>query len=113
MPLNDRVLFDRPDLPQLKKDHTIVDLHFHSHYSDGLNRIPKIAKRAKKLGIGIAITDHNEILGALEMDAHDDVFSIPGIEITSACRETGKRYDMQNTKQTLHTLLIETFAGVV
>jgi len=84
MPLHDRVLFDRPDLPQLSKDHTVVDLHFHSHYSDGLNRIPKIAKRANKLGIGIAITDHNEIRGAMEMDARDDVFSIPGIEITSS-----------------------------
>ncbi len=84
MPLNDRVLFDRPDLPQLSNDHTIVDLHFHSTYSDGLNRIPKIVQRAKKLGIGIAVTDHNEIRGALEMDACDDVFSIPGIEITSA-----------------------------
>ncbi len=84
MPLHERVLFDRPDLPQLNKDHTVVDLHFHSNHSDGLNRISKIAERAKKLGIGIAITDHNEIRGAMEMDARDDVFSIPGIEITSA-----------------------------
>jgi predicted metal-dependent phosphoesterase TrpH len=84
MSLNDRVLFERPDLERLKRDHTVVDLHFHSHYSDGLNRIPKIAERAKKLGIGIAITDHNEIRGAMEIDAIEDIFSIPGIEITSA-----------------------------
>jgi predicted metal-dependent phosphoesterase TrpH len=84
MSLNDRVLFDRPDLQTLNTDHTVVDLHFHSHYSDGLNRIPKIAERAKKLGIGIAITDHNEIRGAMEMDAYEDIFSIPGIEVTSA-----------------------------
>lgn len=84
MSLNDRVLFDRPDLHHLNKDHTVVDLHFHSHYSDGLNRIPKIAQKAKKLGIGIAVTDHNEIRGAMEMEAYEDIFSIPGIEITSA-----------------------------
>jgi predicted metal-dependent phosphoesterase TrpH len=84
MSLNDRVLFERPDLELLKQDHTVVDLHFHSQYSDGLNRIPKIAEKAKKLGIGIAITDHNEIRGAMEIDACKDIFSIPGIEITSA-----------------------------
>ena len=84
MHLNDRVLFDRPDLAQLTQTHTVVDLHFHSHYSDGLNGVAKIAERARKLGIGIAITDHNEIRGALEMEQYGDIFSIPGIEITSA-----------------------------
>jgi predicted metal-dependent phosphoesterase TrpH len=81
---SNRVRFDRPDLAQLLQNHTVVDLHFHSHYSDGLNSIPKIAQRARNLGIGLAITDHNEIRGALELDLHDDIFSIPGIEITSA-----------------------------
>lgn len=81
---SDRVLFDRPDLTQLTRTNTVVDLHFHSQYSDGLNTVPKIAQRARKLGIGIAVTDHNEIRGALEMDQYDDIFSIPGIEITSA-----------------------------
>ncbi len=81
---NDRVLFDRPDLTVLTQSHTVVDLHFHTHYSDGLNSVSKIAQRAKKLNIGIAITDHNDIRGALEMDRHEDIFSIPGIEITSA-----------------------------
>ena len=82
--INDRVLFDRPDLDLLTQTHTVVDLHFHSHYSDGLNSVTKIAQRARKLNIGIAITDHNEIRGALEMDRHEDIFSIPGIEITSS-----------------------------
>ncbi len=81
---NDRVLFERPDLRQLNKDQTVVDLHFHSHYSDGLNQIHKIADKARKLNIGIAITDHNEIRGALEIEKHEDLLTIPGIEITSA-----------------------------
>jgi hypothetical protein len=42
-----------------------------------------IAARARALGIGIAITDHNDIQGALEMNKYKDVPSIPGIEITS------------------------------
>jgi predicted metal-dependent phosphoesterase TrpH len=81
---NNRVQFDRPDLAQLNQANTVVDLHFHSHFSDGLNSISKIAQRARRLGIGIAITDHNEIRGAMELDLHEDIFSIPGIEITSA-----------------------------
>jgi predicted metal-dependent phosphoesterase TrpH len=81
---NNRVLFDRPDLAQLLQNNTVVDLHFHSHYSDGLNSVSKIAQRARSLGIGLALTDHNEIRGALELDLHEDIFSIPGIEITSA-----------------------------
>lgn len=71
-----------PDLPKLNQNHTVVDMHFHSTYSDGLNRIDKIAARARKLGVGIAITDHNEIAGALEMDQHKDILTIPGIELT-------------------------------
>ena len=80
----DRVQFKRPDLDDIRSNYTVVDLHFHSHYSDGLNRIDRIAQRALRLGIGIAITDHNEIRGALEIDRIPEVFSIPGIEITAA-----------------------------
>ena len=79
-----RVKFEKPNLNALLKENTVVDLHFHSHYSDGLNRIDKIAERALKLGIGVAITDHNEIRGAVELDRRRDVFSIPGIEVTAA-----------------------------
>jgi predicted metal-dependent phosphoesterase TrpH len=84
MSSSDRVLFERPDLSHLTKQYTVVDLHFHSHYSDGMNSISKIANRARRLGIGVAVTDHNEIRGALEIDHYDDIFSIPGIEITSS-----------------------------
>lgn len=81
---SDRVQFQKPDLNMLSQNHTVVDLHFHSTYSDGLNRIDKIANRARVLGIGIAITDHNDIRGALEMDQYNDILSIPGIELTVA-----------------------------
>jgi predicted metal-dependent phosphoesterase TrpH len=78
-----RVLIEKPDLPVLTKNHTVVDLHFHSSYSDGKNSVMEIAKRARKLGIGIAITDHNDIRGAVEINRMKGVFSIPGIEVTS------------------------------
>ena len=84
MYFGNRVQFEVPDLKQLNQNHTVVDMHFHSHFSDGQNSIDKIAGRARKLNIGIAVTDHNEIRGAMEIDLYKDIFSIPGIELTAA-----------------------------
>jgi predicted metal-dependent phosphoesterase TrpH len=78
-----RIRFEKPDLNKLTKRYVVVDMHFHSRYSDGLNTVSAIAKRARKLGIGVGITDHNEIRGAIEINSYKDVLSIPGIEITS------------------------------
>ncbi|MFO7715728.1 PHP domain-containing protein [Desulfosarcina sp.] len=78
-----RIQFEAPRLDVLNSDHTVVDLHFHSHFSDGADSVADIAQRARQLGIGIAITDHNAIDGAVELDNHADVFSVPGIEVTS------------------------------
>jgi predicted metal-dependent phosphoesterase TrpH len=65
---------------------TAVDMHFHSIYSDSYTKIDRILSSAAKLGIGIAITDHNEIKGAIEAcKKSDDVLVIPGIEV--ACYE--------------------------
>ncbi len=78
-----RIQFEKPELIDLIKHFTVVDLHFHSRYSDGSSTVKQIAHRANELGIGIAITDHNEIRGAVELDSYPDILSIPGIEITS------------------------------
>jgi predicted metal-dependent phosphoesterase TrpH len=80
---NHRIKFERPNLAELTKENTVVDLHFHSHYSDGFNTVEAIATKAYDLGIGIAVTDHNEIRGAVEIDGYQGIFSIPGIEMTS------------------------------
>ena len=79
----DRVLFERPDLNELTRDHAVVDMHFHSLLSDGHDLVEDIAARVLELGIGIAVTDHNCIHGAVEIDRFKNVFSIPGIELTS------------------------------
>lgn len=78
-----RIRFEKPDLAAMTQDFTVVDLHFHSCHSDGSNSIDEIADRAGQLNIGIAVTDHNEITGALELDRYREILSIPGIEITS------------------------------
>ena len=83
MDTTNRIQFKKPNLPELISQYTVVDLHFHTLYSYGNNSIAEIAKQAKELNIGVAITDHNEIKGAVEIDSYKDILSIPGIEITS------------------------------
>ncbi|MGV8056979.1 MAG: PHP domain-containing protein [Smithellaceae bacterium] len=81
--INKKIVFEEPDIVSLKKAYTVFDLHFHTSYSDGHNSVEAIARKAREMGIGIAITDHNDIRGALEIEKHKSVLSIPGIEVTS------------------------------
>ncbi|MCP4626795.1 MAG: PHP domain-containing protein [bacterium] len=78
-----KILFERPNLDELTRQYTVVDPHFHTHYSDGFNSVAAIVKRARELNIGVAVTDHNEIRGAVELDRYESLLNIPGIEITS------------------------------
>ena len=66
----------------------LADLHIHTNYSfDGTASVAAVLQHAKGIGLDvIAITDHNEIDGALE--AHDlasefGIEVIPGIEIST------------------------------
>lgn len=83
MNAENRVLIENPDIAFLTRNYTVADLHFHTAYTDGQNSIPEIVNRASELGIGIAITDHNDIRGAMEISKYKNILSIPGIEITS------------------------------
>ncbi|MBN1932643.1 MAG: PHP domain-containing protein [Desulfobacterales bacterium] len=78
-----RIQFEKPNLAELTQKYTVVDMHFHTRYSDGKDGVKDVADYAYELGIGIAVTDHNEIKGAVEIDCDKRVLSIPGIEITS------------------------------
>jgi predicted metal-dependent phosphoesterase TrpH len=67
----------------------LADLHLHTIYSyDGTASLSAVLSRAKQLGLDvIAITDHDEIAGALkamEIAPNYGVEVIPGIEITTA-----------------------------
>lgn len=67
----------------------LADLHIHTIYSyDGTATVPAVLRRAREIGLNvIAITDHDEIAGALEavkIASHYGVEAIPGSEITTA-----------------------------
>ena len=67
----------------------LADLHIHTIYSyDGTAAVPAVLAQAKRTGLDvIAITDHDEIKGALkafELAPEFGVEVIPGIEITTA-----------------------------
>ncbi len=74
-----------PLLTLLKKDgYQAVDMHYHSRYSvDGLAAIGQVISKCRKDAFGVALTDHNQINGAiLAKKIAFDVFTIPGIEVT-------------------------------
>ncbi len=58
-----------------------IDTHVHTKYSDGTGSIQDILKNAKKRGIGLAITDHNVVKGAIKAVEHNGNTIIPGIEV--------------------------------
>lgn len=66
----------------------LADLHIHTTYSyDGTASVPAVLARAKQIGLNvIAITDHDEIAGALnalELAPDYGVEILPGIEVTT------------------------------
>jgi predicted metal-dependent phosphoesterase TrpH len=67
----------------------LADLHIHTIYSyDGTASVPAVLAQAKQVGLDvIAITDHDEVKGALkafELAPQFGIEVIPGIEITTA-----------------------------
>jgi len=68
-----------------KAGYQAVDMHYHSKYSvDGLSSVKQILKKCRKDNVGTSFTDHNHIEGSLKALklANDNVFIIPGIELT-------------------------------
>ena len=51
-------------------DQPFVHLHCHTHYSllDGANRVPELVAKCKELGMSsVAVTDHGNLYGAMEL----------------------------------------------
>lgn len=78
-----KVEFRKPDIAKIRKQGFLcVDMHYHTEYSDTTTKVEDILKKAKEDNIGVAITDHNEIKGAMKAVNNKDVMVIPGIEVT-------------------------------
>jgi hypothetical protein len=81
-----KVFYKKVDYEFIKiKGYKAYDMHIHTRFSDTNTKISSILNKAEKLGIGVAITDHNEIKGVLEaFKRKSSVSIIPGIEISTA-----------------------------
>lgn len=84
------IIYDEPEISMLRASGNMCfDMHIHTNYSDGMNSVSEVLETAKDLGIGISITDHNEIKGSLyakrlidKNKNFSNIFLIPGIEVT-------------------------------
>lgn len=59
----------------------LVDLHSHSRYSDGTATLEEIETVCERRQIGLSLTDHNEIRGAIRLLERERIWSVPGIEV--------------------------------
>jgi predicted metal-dependent phosphoesterase TrpH len=65
----------------VERNDLLIDTHVHSRYSDGTAGIPRIERYCCDRGIGLAVTDHNEIRGAVHLFERERVPAIPAIEV--------------------------------
>jgi predicted metal-dependent phosphoesterase TrpH len=65
----------------IERTELLVDTHVHTRYSDGIAGIPRIERYCRQRGLGVAVTDHNEIRGAAELYERERVPVIPGVEV--------------------------------
>ncbi len=63
-----------------------IDLHTHSHYSeDATTTLKELVRYARKRGLdGVALTDHDTVLGARRLSKQKRILAIPGVEIETS-----------------------------
>jgi predicted metal-dependent phosphoesterase TrpH len=78
------IVLKEPDFSALKRaGFTVTDMHFHTHFSDTFTKPNHILRHAAKLGVNLAITDHNCINGVKQ--TYNNLLKvnvIPGIEVS-------------------------------
>ena len=79
------IIFEKP-LPETIRRLGLLpaDLHFHTRHSDSATRVRDALKLAVRRGIGLSITDHNQIGGVIEAGRQEiRIPLIPGIEVSA------------------------------
>jgi predicted metal-dependent phosphoesterase TrpH len=82
---SENVRFTVPDLAQLRNEGlSAVDMHFHTNHSDGHVSVHQALAKARRTGLGLAITDHNVISGSLNaFQERGDLLVVPGMEVSA------------------------------
>jgi len=77
---------EKPNIEALlERGYTLVDMHIHTIASDGADAVKYVLDRARSLGIGVAITDHNRIESSVRACRNSKgVMVVPGVEATSS-----------------------------
>lgn len=78
------ITFSKPNIDKLKNEgYNPIDMHVHTKASNDCSvSVQSVLKKAKKIGIGVAITDHDKIDSAVAaLDNNLGVLIIPGIEV--------------------------------
>jgi hypothetical protein len=83
--ISGRVWFRSPAAKELAEEGLqAVDMHCHTNHSDAPVSIANALSKARNRGIGLAITDHNEVSGSLSaVRQGKDLMIIPGIEVSA------------------------------
>ena len=80
-----RAEFSRPDIPALRSEGlTPVDMHFHTNCSDSDTDPVEALRLAERMGVGLAITDHNLVQSVMRLkDMDPKVPVVPGMEVST------------------------------
>ncbi|MDN7013671.1 phosphotransferase [Methanoculleus sp. FWC-SCC3] len=79
------IVFQKPLPEEIRRLGLLpADLHFHTRHSDSPTRVRDALKLAAQRGIGLAITDHNQVGGVAEAQRQGiRVPLVPGIEVSA------------------------------
>ncbi len=83
----ERVWFEKPAVETISSQGLFAaDMHFHTNHSDSHTTVRSAVLSARKMGVGIAITDHNAIGGVREAEQMSEGTPriIPGIEVSTS-----------------------------
>ncbi|HOI59370.1 MULTISPECIES: PHP-associated domain-containing protein [unclassified Methanoculleus] len=79
------IIFEKPLPKEIRRLGLLpADLHVHTRHSDSATRVRDVLKLAARQGIGLAITDHNQVSGVAEAKGQKiRVTLVPGIEVSA------------------------------